>query len=116
MQHRIKQRTHWAVTHGIGRAYLKVLARRGEPVAQLGIDVGQAPDIYRIIDKIRERGRLSRAGDGWITADAQIVRTIFRDNRFVTSNPNTGPPHRSFNGWPRGAIRSCSTPPSRRPS
>lgn len=115
MHDRIKQRTHWAVTHGMARAYLKVLARRGEPVAQLGIDTSQAAGIYAIIDKIRGRGRMSQAGDGWITADAQIVRTIFRDNRFVTFKPE----HRSSSSiiqrlaaWSDPQLLNPAEPPS----
>lgn len=87
----------------------------GEPVAQLGIDVGQAPDIYRIIDKIRERGRLSRAGDGWITADAQIVRTIFRDNRFVTFKPehrSASPIIQRLAAWSDPQLLNPAEPPS----
>ncbi|WP_078284817.1 cytochrome P450 [Mycobacteroides chelonae] len=115
MHDRIKQRTHWAVTHGMARAYLKVLARRGEPVAQLGIDTAQAAGIYAIIDKIRGRGRMSHAGDGWITADAQIVRTIFRDNRFVTFKPehrSSSPIIQRLAAWSDPQLLNPAEPPS----
>ncbi|MGH3956186.1 MAG: cytochrome P450 [Mycobacterium sp.] len=115
MHDRIKQRTHWAVTHGIARAYLKVLARRGEPVAQLGIDTTQAAGIYGIIDKIRGRGRMSQSGGGWITADAQIVRTIFRDNRFVTFKPehrSTSPIIKRLTAWSDPQLLNPAEPPS----
>ncbi|QCH26033.1 cytochrome P450 [Mycobacteroides salmoniphilum] len=115
MHDRIKQRTHWAVTHGIARAYLKVLARRGEPVAQLGIDTAQAAGIYGIIDTIRGRGRMSQSGGGWITADAQIVRTIFRDNRFVTFKPehrSASPIIKRLTAWSDPQLLNPAEPPS----
>ncbi|TDZ76377.1 cytochrome P450 [Mycobacteroides salmoniphilum] len=115
MHDRIKQRTHWAVTHGIARAYLKVLALRGEPAAQLGIDTDQAAGIYGIIDKIRGRGRMSQSGGGWITADAQIVRTIFRDNRFVTFKPehrSASPIIKRLAAWSDPQLLNPAEPPS----
>ncbi len=115
MHDRIKQRTHWAVTHGIARAYLKVLARRGEPVAQLGIDTAQAAGIYGIIDTIRGRGRMSQSGGGWIAADAQIVRTIFRDNRFVTFKPehrSASPIIKRLTAWSDPQLLNPAEPPS----
>ncbi|MUM19071.1 cytochrome P450 [Mycobacterium sp. CBMA271] len=115
MYDRIKQRTHWTVTHGIARAYLKTAVRSGEPVARLGIDTAHAADIYSFIDTIRSRGRMSQFGDGWVTADAQIVRTIFRDNRFVTFKPE----HRSLSpiaqrlaAWSDPRLLNPAEPPS----
>lgn len=115
MLDQIKQRTHWAVTHGLPRAYLKRAMREGDPVAQLGIDTSQAPAIYEILDRIRDRGRISRFGDGWVTADVQIVRTIFRDTRFVTFKPE----HRSSSplitrlaAWSDPGLLNPAEPPS----
>ena len=34
----IKRRVHWAAGYGVSRATLKLLARRGDPLAQLMID------------------------------------------------------------------------------
>ncbi|MBA0046400.1 cytochrome P450 [Mycobacterium sp. NPDC050853] len=115
MRDRIKQRTHWAVTHGIARAFLKRAVRQGEPVAELGIDTARAADIYNIIDRIRNRGRMSQFGDGWITADAQIVRTIFRDNRFVTFKPehrSSSPLIQRLAAWSDPQLLNPAEPPS----
>lgn len=115
MYDRIKQRTHWTVTHGIPRAYLKRLVRRGEPAAQLGIDTAQAANIYSFIDSIRARGRISQFGDGWITADAQLVRTIFRDNRFVTFKPehrSSSPIIQRLAAWSDPLLLNPAEPPS----
>ncbi|MGH3724908.1 MAG: cytochrome P450 [Mycobacterium sp.] len=115
MYDRIKQRTHWTVTHGIPRAYLKKLVRRGEPAAQLGIDTAQAANIYSFIDSIRARGRISQFGDGWITADAQLVRTIFRDNRFVTFKPehrSSSPIIQRLAAWSDPLLLNPAEPPS----
>jgi hypothetical protein len=67
-------------------AALKLLARRGDPLAQLlTLDSSRANNIYPLIEQVRGPGRMSlveRAG--WVSADAQIVREVLRDGRFRT--------------------------------
>jgi cytochrome P450 len=83
-----KDRIHWAAGFGVSRAVLKLLARRGDPVAQLTINTHPPEDMYRLIEEIRLRGRVSGfPGGGLITADAQIVREVLRDDRFRTIKP-----------------------------
>lgn len=81
--------SHWAAGYGLPRASLMLLARRGDPLAQLLIDTGRGDDIYRLIEQVRARGRMSRAvaGTGWVSADAAIVRQVLRDSRFRTGKP-----------------------------
>lgn len=84
----VREWTHWAAGYGLPRASLKLLARRGDPLAQLLIDTNQGSDIYPLIEQIRARGRMSPVrGAGWVSADAQIVREVLRDSRFRTSKP-----------------------------
>ena len=86
----VRNWTHWALGYAPSRAVLNVLARRGDPLAQLiTIDIRPVDDIYPLIEQIRQRGRMSRVTSlrGWVTADAQIVREVLRDGRFRTLKP-----------------------------
>jgi cytochrome P450 len=84
----IKVRLHWLMGYGLPRATLKLLARRGDPFARLLIDSSQPNNVYQLVEQIRQRGRISAVvGNGWVTADAQIVRDVLRDGRFRTVKP-----------------------------
>ncbi|HEY1839399.1 MAG TPA: cytochrome P450 [Mycobacterium sp.] len=85
----VRDWTHWAMGYGLPRASLKLLARRGDPLARLlTIDTNPVDDIYPLIEQVRRRGRMSAIpGAGWVTADAQIVRELLRDGRFRTIKP-----------------------------
>lgn len=92
----IKDRSHWLMGYGIARATLKLLARRGDPFAQLLIDTSQPEKVYHLVEQIRQRGRISAVvGNGWVTADAQIVRDVLRDGRFRTVKPLDRSPFRA---------------------
>jgi cytochrome P450 len=92
----VRDWTHWAAGYGLPRASLKLLARRGDPLAQLlRIDTNPVDNIYPLIEQIRGRGRMSPVrGAGWVTADAQIVREVLRDVRFRTIKPPDRSPFR----------------------
>jgi cytochrome P450 len=91
----MKTRTHWLMGYGLPRATLKLLARRGDPFAQLLIDSNQPNNAHQLVEQIRRRGRLSAVlSDGWVTADAQIVRDVLRDDRFRTAKPPDRSPFR----------------------
>jgi cytochrome P450 len=82
-------RMHWVTGYGIPRTALKLLARRGDPVAKLLIDTSQAAHVSALTEQIRARGPISSfAKAGWVTADAQVVREILRGNRFRTVKPH----------------------------
>jgi cytochrome P450 len=84
----MKTRSHWLMGYGLPRAMLKLLARRGDPFAQLLIDSSQLNNVYHLVEQIRQRGRISAVvSNGWVTADAQIVRDVLRDGRFRTVKP-----------------------------
>jgi hypothetical protein len=56
----VRDRTHWVAGYGLTRASLKLLARRGDPMAQLlRIDTDPVNNIYPLIEQIRGRGRMS---------------------------------------------------------
>jgi cytochrome P450 len=91
----IKARLHWLTGYGLSRATLKLLARRGDPFAQLLIDNSQPQNVYDLVEQIRQRGRISPVvGNGWVTADAEIVRDVLRDGRFRTVKPRDKSPFR----------------------
>ena len=89
----IKARSHWLMGYVLPRATLKLLARRGDPFAQLLIDSSRPNNVYQLVEQIRERGRVSAVvSNGWVTADAQIVRDVLRDGRFRTTKPHDRSP------------------------
>jgi cytochrome P450 len=92
----VREWTHWAAGYGLPRASLKLLAQRGDPLAQLlRIDTNPVDDIYPLIEQIRARGPMSPAlGAGWVTADAKIAREVLRDGRFRTIKPRDRSPFR----------------------
>jgi cytochrome P450 len=92
----VRDWTHWVAGYGLTRASLKLLARQGDPLAQLlRIDTEPVDDIYPLIAQIRARGRMSTLrGAGWVSADAQIVREVLRDGRFRTVKPSDRSPFR----------------------
>lgn len=91
----VKLWAHWLLGYGPARAALKQLARLGDPFAQLVIDNTEPGNGNRLMEQIRQRGRLSAVvGNGWATADAQIVRDVLRDDRFRTFKPRDRSPFR----------------------
>jgi cytochrome P450 len=91
----VRDWSHWAAGYGLPRAALKLMARRGDPLPQLLIDTNRGDNIYPLIEQIRARGRMSPfTKDGWVSADAQIVREVLRDSRFRTSKPQDRSPFR----------------------
>jgi cytochrome P450 len=89
----IKARSHWLMGYGVPRATMTLLARRGDPFAQLLIDSSRPDNVYPLVEQVRRRGRVSAVvGVGWVTADAQIVRDVLRDGRFRTAKPHDRSP------------------------
>ena len=86
MEAPVQEWSHWAAGYGLPRASLKLLARRGDPLARLlTIDTNPVNDIYPLIEQVRGRGRMSPAvRAGSVSADAQFVREVLRDDRFRT--------------------------------
>ena len=96
MNMRVKEWSHWAAGYGLPRATLKLLAHRGDPLSRLLIDTRQADNIYPLIEQVRHQyGRISLVEKVvWVTADAQIVREILRDDRFRTVKQRDRSPFR----------------------
>src|SRR5246500_5172579 len=96
MNMRVKEWSHWAAGYGLPRATLKLLAHRGDPFSRLLIDTRQADNISPLIEQVRHQyGRISLVEKlVWVTADAQIVREILRDDRFRTVKQRDRSPFR----------------------
>ena len=96
MEMPFREWTHWAAGYGLPRATLRLLARRGDPLARLLIDTNQGDNIYPLIEQVRGRGPMSRVvrRDGWVSADAKIVREVLRDGRFRTTKQQDRSPFR----------------------
>ena len=96
MEMPFREWTHWAAGYGLPRATLRLLARRGDPLARLLIDTNQGDNIYPLIEQVRGRGPMSRVvrRTGWVSADAQIVREVLRDGRFRTTKQQDRSPFR----------------------
>src|ERR1700737_724153 len=91
----IKAQSHWLMGYGLSRATLKLLARRGDPFAQLVIDSSQPENAYHRVEQIRQRGRMSAVvGNGGVPADAQLIRDVLREGRFRTLKPHDRSPFR----------------------
>ena len=91
----IRTRSHWLMGYGLPRATLRLLARRGDPFAQLVIDSDEPKNAHHLVEQIRQRGRISAVvSNGWVTADAQIIRDVLRDGRFRTLKPHDRSPFR----------------------
>ena len=113
---RIKEWLHWAAGYGLGRVALKLFAYRGDPFSRLLIDTSQADNIYPLIEQVRHQyGRISLVEKvAWVTADAQIVREVLRDDRFRTAKPrriwSRSSNHRTVPTQPRNSNDRGGTP------
>lgn len=55
----VREWSHWAAGYGLPRVSLKLLARSGDPLARLLTDSNPLDNIYPVIERVRERGRMS---------------------------------------------------------
>jgi cytochrome P450 len=79
----------WAAMHGVPRAYMKLRARRGDPLARLIAGHGRSFDPYPLMDDIRAQGPLVRLPFTWVSADHSVCRVILRDKRFGVTAPSS---------------------------
>ncbi|MEU8900436.1 cytochrome P450 [Nocardia sp. NPDC048505] len=77
----------WAAMHAVPGAFLAVQARRGDPLARFLLKGAAGAEHYRVIEAIRQRGRLVRTPFVWVSADHELCRTMLRDNRFGAVDP-----------------------------
>jgi len=72
----------WVAMHGVPRAFMRIQALRGDPLARLIASHGRGGDPYPLMEEIRVRGPLVRTPFTWVSVDHRICREILRDKRF----------------------------------
>jgi cytochrome P450 len=75
--------------HGVARAFMKVQAWRGDPLARLIASHGRATDPYPLMEEIRARGPLVRTPFTWVSVGHGVCREVLRDKRFGVTAPST---------------------------
>jgi hypothetical protein len=78
----IRDWTHWAVGYAPSRTALRLLARRGDPLAKLlTFDINPVDDIYPLIEQVRRRGRMSPMSKigGWARRAAPRRRLCYHN-------------------------------------
>lgn len=84
----MKSWIRWVLLHGVSGAYLRLVARRGDPLGQLLADPRTRHDPYPLGDRIRDRGRLVQTPFVWLTADHEICRNVLRNKDFGVNPPD----------------------------
>ena len=79
----------WLAMHGVARAFMKVRALRGDPLARLIASHGRATDPYPLMEQIRAHGPLVHAPFTWVSVDHAVCREVLRDKRFGVIAPST---------------------------
>ena len=79
----------WMAMHGVPRAFMKIQARRGDPLARLIASHGHSTDPYPLMEEIRARGPLVRTPFTWVSVDHALCRAILRDKRFGVTAPSS---------------------------
>jgi cytochrome P450 len=74
------------VRYGAPRAFLAVQARRGQPLARFLLGRARGDEMYRLVEEIRNQGRLVRRPFVWVSADHEICRMVLRDDAFGVTN------------------------------
>lgn len=77
----------WMPMHGLPRLALSEQAKRGEPLAEFMRGVGGTANPYPVIERLRERGPVSKTQVGAVSVDYDIVREVLRDPRFKAVTP-----------------------------
>jgi cytochrome P450 len=74
--------------HGVPRAFLKVQAKRGDPLARLLAGHGRGEGVYPLMEEIRAHGPLLRTSFTWVSVDHGLSREILRGKRFGVTAPS----------------------------
>ena len=78
----------WMAMHGVPRAFMKIQAKRGDPLARLIASHGRDDALYPLMEEIRARGPLVRTPFIWVSVDHGVCREILRDKRFGVTAPS----------------------------
>ncbi|RMI30538.1 cytochrome P450 [Nocardia stercoris] len=78
----------WLLTHGLPRTYLRLAARRGDPLGQIAFGPDRLLGSSPYVEEIRRRGRIPRLSGVHVTADYELCRLVLRDQRFGVVRPD----------------------------
>lgn len=78
----------WMALHGVPRAFMRIRAQRGDPLARLIANHGRRNDPYPAMEEIRTRGPLMRTPFTWVSVDHSVCREVLRDKRFGVTAPS----------------------------
>jgi cytochrome P450 len=78
----------WMAMHGVPRAFMKIQAKRGDPLARLLAGYGRDDGVYPLMEEIRTHGPLLRTPFTWVSVDHGLCREILRDKRFGVTAPS----------------------------
>src|SRR4051812_4348461 len=78
----------WMAMHGVPRAFMKLQAKRGDPLARLLAGHGRDQCVYPLMEEIRAHGPLLRTPFTWVSVDHGLCRDILRDKRFGVTAPS----------------------------
>ncbi|SNY80470.1 Cytochrome P450 [Nocardia amikacinitolerans] len=84
----MKSWIRWAAISGVPTVFLRMRARRGEPLAQLLTDPHARENPYPFGARIRAEGRLVRTPFLLASADHEVCRNILRDKNFGVTPPD----------------------------
>ncbi|MEU7634385.1 cytochrome P450, partial [Nocardia sp. NPDC049220] len=84
----MRTRIRWLMLHGLPRFYLRLSARRGDPLGQIAVGQDGLLGSSRYVEQIRQRGRIPRMSGVHVTTDYEVCRLILRDRRFIVVTPN----------------------------
>lgn len=78
----------WMAMHGVPRAFMKIQAKRGDPLARLLAGHGRDDGVYPLMEEIRTHGPLLRTPFTWVSVDHGLCREILRDKSFGVTAPS----------------------------
>ena len=93
----------WMAMHGVPRAFMKVQAKRGDPLARLLAGHGRDDGVYPLMEEIRAHGPLLRTPFTWVKAEGWQSNLRLKPEKGLTFI-NVGPT--SVRNVERGGSRS----------
>lgn len=86
--HTAREAAHWALTHGLPRALIGRLARKGDLQARLIMASGQdGEELWDLIEQVRAEGPVVKSGIAYLTPDHATVREVLTSDAFRTGIP-----------------------------
>ena len=113
-RNRLKQSVRWGMYHGVPRAALARVARKGDLSAQVLVSVGasEPADLIPLLDALRSDGELHQGRLSSTASSHAAVRELLASNDFQTGLELEGGPMDRVRAWAEDGILWPVTPPS----